>query len=1023
MMEGSRWRRLRDVYERALDLTGDERSRFVERTCSGDPELMQDVERMLALEAEEGSFLEPPTASRPSPAEGSRVGSFLLGRPIATGGMGTVYEALQEDPRRKVALKIVREGFGGEAALRRFRFESQVLARLRHPGIAQVYEAGVHRSDAGEVPYFAMELVEGARDLLSSADARGLGLRARVALFVDVCDAVQHGHQHGVVHRDLKAANLLVDDEGHVKIIDFGIARALGDGPAGLTRAPVTRAGEIVGSLHTMSPEQFRGDPDAVDTRSDVYSLGMVLYELVCGRAAFDFDVPLPEIARRVSEDPPLAPRRARPDLPEDLGWILERALEKEPDRRYASASELAADLRRFLADEPVVAGPPSRTYRLRKFVRRHRSGVALTSIAVAALVTGATAALVGLLKARRAQRELALERNAAQEEAAKFRGINRVLEEMLTSVDPERDGREVRVADVLDRSSAELGPALAQRPEVEAPLRAVIGASYRGLGLDEAAQRELETAVELWTAAPEETGRERLEAVASLAEVLLARNELDGAERRIAEGRASARSALPPTDPIAADFALLHADLLLRRGRNGEAEHALRRTLDELGPEHPRFLAARSLLAQALAAQHRTEEALALARSVAETQERLGPGSREALLARLQHAELLMGRAQRWDAAAQELEPLLPGLLATLGEEHPDTLRALSLLVRAHTARGRMAEAYAVARELVPLLERVRGPDHPTTVGAREDLAVVLDGLGELAAGELVRRQAWETSRRIFGPDHERTLENELSVAVLIARQGRFEEALPHVERVLEVRRGRWGDDDVSTLAALDARSNIMAALGDLEGAERDIRAVVDGRTSSLGPEHAETLRARNHLVTLLARLGRFEEALEQCALLLESHRRVLDPASPVWVTLYGNAGNIAREHGDLDLAADYLAVAHERSRTNLPEDHPRRALAAWDLGVVRSMLGDAEQGLALLREALEVFQLRPTDEVLQHGRCHLDTSECLDALGRAEEAEAALREAVALLERAGEGGRPFLEKAREELRERTGD
>jgi formylglycine-generating enzyme required for sulfatase activity/serine/threonine protein kinase len=409
-----RWDRLADLFERASALTQSDRSGFLERECRNDRALRDELERMLRAEAPAASFLEPPQAAPdlsrfpfgPNALVGKEIGSYRVLRTIACGGMGTVYEAEQKTPLRRVALKVMLAG-QASSAVRRFRFEAEILARLKHAGIAQIYEAGIHVEHAGaeqvEIPWLAMEHVEEARTVIQFAREHELDLTARLALILEVCEAVGYGHEKGVIHRDIKPSNLLVDATGRVKVIDFGIARARGAGMTAETL--VTRTGEIVGTLQYMSPEQIDGDVEALDVRSDVYAIGLVLYELLCGQPPYDVSaLPLTAVASKVRNEAPIPPRALRPDLAPELEWIPLKALEKEPARRYASARDLADDIRRFLAHEPVLARAPSTTYRLRKFARRHAIAVTAAVLAFIAMVVGTVGLGVGMHQAMEAR-------------------------------------------------------------------------------------------------------------------------------------------------------------------------------------------------------------------------------------------------------------------------------------------------------------------------------------------------------------------------------------------------------------------------------------------------------------------------------------------------------------------------------------------------------------------------------------------------------------------------------------------
>ncbi len=387
-MKVASWVRIRELFDQVVVLPELERTAFLDRACAAEPELRAEVERMLRSDEEATGFLDEPASILENailPQVGTRIGRYTLKRVLASGGMGTVFEAVQDEPRRTVALKTLRLGLSSPETLQRFRFEAEVLGNLRHPSIAQIFEAGTHEEAGEVVPYFAMELVSGARDLVSYVREEDLALPEKLELFLEVCAAVQHGHQKGVIHRDLKPGNILVDSEGRAKVIDFGVARWTDPAAARLGDL-ATQTGQVLGTFGYMAPEQLAGGSAAVDVRSDVYALGVVLFELVEGRRPHELEDKSPAQAlRTIQEEIP----RPSTSTPRELGWILSKALAKEPERRYGSASDLAADLVRFVRHEPVLAGPPSVRYRLGKFVRRHRVFLTATAAVVVALALG----------------------------------------------------------------------------------------------------------------------------------------------------------------------------------------------------------------------------------------------------------------------------------------------------------------------------------------------------------------------------------------------------------------------------------------------------------------------------------------------------------------------------------------------------------------------------------------------------------------------------------------------------------
>lgn len=413
-------RRAHELLVRALDLPPHERASFVSATCSGEPRLERYVLELLRAAGRADSFLAAPALERPPAEKPDAVGTYLILGVLGRGGMATVYEAEQREPRRRVALKVLHRGMYGRESLLRFRLEAEALAKLRHPAIAQIYEAGATTlGDGAPAPFFAMELVPTARTLTSYAREAGLSLEECIRLMLEVCDGVHHGHQNGIIHRDLKPGNVLVGPDGRPKVIDFGVAKSL----AGGADSPTELAGEpaIVGTLNYMSPEQCAGSRD-VDIRTDVYSLGVMLYELVTGRLPHDLaGLPIPAALRRIMEEPAASPRLPKSAFHRDLAAIIAKAIDRQPERRYDGASALAADLRRLLACEAIHARPPGLARGVRLFARRHRamvsaiSAIAFSLLLVAGISTGFALRLSDEVRARaRAEAVVSAERDSA---------------------------------------------------------------------------------------------------------------------------------------------------------------------------------------------------------------------------------------------------------------------------------------------------------------------------------------------------------------------------------------------------------------------------------------------------------------------------------------------------------------------------------------------------------------------------------------------------------------------------------
>jgi tetratricopeptide (TPR) repeat protein/predicted Ser/Thr protein kinase len=575
-----RHERVGHVFLEATALQGDARNAYLCEACTGDASLRAEVVAMLAEDARPATALQTPPPDAPhvaisrAAAAGDRIperiGSFTIRSVLGEGGMGVVYLAEQDRPRRTVALKVIRAGLASPATLRRFEHEAEVLARLQHPGIAQIHEAGTSGTGSAAQPYFAMEHVQG-KPLLEHARDQVLDVRARLALFARVCNAVQHAHLKGVVHRDLKPGNILVDANGQPKILDFGVSRLTDEDLR--TTTMHTDLGALIGTVPYMSPEQAAGDASAVDTRSDIYSLGVILYEMLSGRLPYDVErQAIQEAVRVIREERPSRLSSVARSVRGDVETIVGKALEKDPARRYQNASDLSADITRFLHDQPITARPPSAAYQLAKFARRHQTLVG-SATAIAILTLGALAALAW------SNRRLILAERRAN---SKARVTSVIVEAIERGASDASSTSELTVQETLRIATKSLNDGeLHDDPRAESEVRLVIGRIQHNLGAWNQAEANIAQAVASRRAIPDISDYDLADSLNALGNIKRDRGDLEEAEPIYRECLELARGIFAPDRPELG-FCVSNVGVILRDLRRfAEAELYLREAIE----------------------------------------------------------------------------------------------------------------------------------------------------------------------------------------------------------------------------------------------------------------------------------------------------------------------------------------------------------------------------------------------------------------------------------------------------------
>lgn len=982
-------REIERIFNEVVDEPPARQAELIEQRCGSRHALRSEVQRLLRASDEVmGDFMHVATldASGPDGSPGAdgglkldRVGRYRIESQIGEGGMGLVYAARQESPDRSVALKLLRPGLVSPALVRRFQHEVQALAALQHPNIAHIYEAGTIELAAGdgcfEQPYFAMELIRG-EPLTEYVRRRSLGIRQRLALLIEVCDAVQHAHQKGVIHRDLKPANILVDGSGRPKVLDFGVARvATADIEA---RTQHTGAGQLIGTLAYMSPEQLAGEPQQVDTRSDVYSLGVIAFELLAGRLPYDLSgKPLGASVRMLTENPPARLGAVSRICRGDLDAIVAKALERDPVRRYPSAHALSEDMRRHLRREPIAARPPSAVYQLGRFAQRNKALVGGLAAALVALILGLVGTGYGLHRAATALAQ-------ANERSQQLDDVVRFQASQLGEIDVSRMGVWLRSA-LLDEIRSAKQRSRLEPDAIEAQMSAtddlLDGASFTNLALRMLDQNVFERALNAIGAEFPDQPLVRARLLHTTADTLRNLGMLERAIVPQEEVLRIWRETLGSDDQNTLGALNNLGHILHRIGRLEEAEAHLREAVDgyrrTLGEDHPETLSATSNLGALLRDLRRTEEAEQLYIETMERRERLlGRDHPSTLTSYNNVGTMLASQGKRAESLAYH-RSALEGRRRALGAENPDTLTSIMNLGITLVLQGNFEEAEPLLEEAVQTSRRVLGDDHPDTLAALFYLGTLYRQQSRLADAEPLLRQSLEGRRRTLGRDHTKSIQSLGMLAALLRDQGRLEEAEALYLEALERNQRVYGDDHPGTIAWVNCLGQVYLDRNMPGEAEEFFRSALEGRRRVLGEQHPETLPSLNNVASALMAQDKLDQAEPILDEALHVSRRVLGDDHPNTLGIMSNLGRLLRRLDRLDAAEALGAEAVRRARQKLPADHASIAIFLAEHGVTlaaQERFADAE---AELLEAYEVF-------VGSLGAAHVRTTQCVESLVR---------------------------------------
>ena len=943
-MDRERWQQICAIFDAVAEAPPNTRAAMLDSLCAADAEMRRDVEALLAADSRAAHFDHGVDAARVASAatwavqvdgveRGERIGPWRVLGELGRGGMGVVLLAERADGQfeQRTALKLIKRGMDSDAVQARFLRERQILARLQHPHIARLLDGGIA---ADGRPYFAMEYVDG-RPLLRHCAEEVCRLERRLGLFLDVCDAVQFAHGQLVVHRDIKPSNIMVDAAGEGKLLDFGIAKLIGEGDRGTTIDPAQR---LLTPAYA-APEQLRGD--AVSTATDIYALGAVLYELLTARRPHDLaDDASEDSARAVQTtaippsrigDGPVPARRLRGDL----DTIVLKALHPEPQRRYATVAALADDLRRFLADLPILARRDSAAYRARKFARRHWIGVAATLVVAAALIAGTT---VSLYEAR-----------AARAQAARAQTVTRFLADMFRFADPKGMPGGVRMTakEMLDAGAQRIDQELGTEPELAAEFATTLGGIYTELGEYDRAIALTRHALDLSS-----DDADRTRALADLARAQYEKGDYPAAAENVDKAKMlHISSGGPRSAAVAADIAL-SGEIARRQGD---------------------FKRAEALTLQALA-----QSRAALAAPHAQ------------IAAQLNQLATLYADMRRLADARAPTEQALAMFRALYGENHLDVAENLANLGVLDMQTDKIAEALPLFEKAEAIYRKLLAQDHPLLASVLANEARALDRSGRYAESRAKYLQALAMQRELLGTNHPDVAATLNNMSVLAAEQGDYRTAGDLCRQVVAIWQALGQPDHPMALTTRIHLASALRELGDANRSESMLRDALAATQKKLGEKHPVVLLASIELAMTLRDEGRLGEALALQRALQGSVQSAQGLPTPIVAEAAIQLALSELAAGHLDAAREQVGEARKRLDAMKTVDAVAEGEALQAQARVALAQQDTANGCAAAEQALDLALKKFGDNGVRAARAHLVHAQCLRQRQRNDEAEA---------------------------------